>query len=31
MMTKKIPRKRLHILENYTSGVEVGDIEQLIV
>ena len=30
-MTKNIPRKSLHILEDGASGVQVGDIEQVIV
>ena len=31
MMTKKISQKSLHILEDGASGVQVGDIEQVIV
>ena len=29
MMTKKNPKKSLHILEDNASGVQVGDIEQV--
>ena len=31
MMTKKIPKKSLHILEDGASGVQVAYIEQVIV
>ena len=30
-MTRKIYKKSLHILDDGTSGVQVGDIEQVVV
>ena len=31
MMTKIVPRKSLHILEDDASGVQLGDSEQILV
>ena len=31
MMTKLFSKKSLHILEDGTSGVQLGDIEQVVV
>ena len=31
MMTKKKSKKNLHILEDGASGVQIGDIEEVIV